>query len=157
MHPGENCTRRHYFERYAHRCVRRGAPPRGAPRVRGHIGAYRRQVDRAGGRRARAWTDALQPELQAGRGYLGQIFKLVEGISQRMLTLTLKSLERDGLVTRTVYPTNPPRVDYELTEREKALIVPFPLLWPWAQATRTAIEVSRRDFDQQRSKDGAAA
>jgi DNA-binding PadR family transcriptional regulator len=51
-----------------------------------------------------------------------QIFKLVEGVSQRMLTLTLKSLERDGLVTRTVYPTNPPRVDYELTERGKTLI-----------------------------------
>src|ERR1700694_2055745 len=65
----KNCTRRHYFERYAHRCVRRGPLPRGAPRVRGHIGAYRRQVDRAGGRRARAWTDALQPDLQAGRGY----------------------------------------------------------------------------------------
>jgi DNA-binding PadR family transcriptional regulator len=48
--------------------------------------------------------------------------ELVEGVSQRMLTLTLKSLERDGLVTRTVYPTNPPRVDYELTERGTAVI-----------------------------------
>jgi DNA-binding HxlR family transcriptional regulator len=86
-----------------------------------------------------------------------QIFKLVEGVSQRMLTLTLKSLERDGLVTRTVYPTNPPRVAYELTERGKTLIVPLHLLWTWAQANRTAIEGTRRDFDQQRSKDGAAA
>jgi DNA-binding HxlR family transcriptional regulator len=86
-----------------------------------------------------------------------QIFKLVEGISQRMLTLTLKSLERDGLVTRTVYPTNPPRVDYELTERGKTLIVPLHLLWTWAQANSTAIEGARRDFEQQRSKDGAAA
>src|ERR1700730_11438663 len=63
----------------------------------------------------------------------------------------------DGLVTRTVYPTNPPRVDYELTERGKTLIVPLNLLWTWAQANRTAIEGTRRDFDQQRSKDGAAA
>jgi DNA-binding HxlR family transcriptional regulator len=86
-----------------------------------------------------------------------QIFKLIEGVSQRMLTLTLKSLERDGLVTRTVYPTNPPRVDYELTERGKTLIVPLRLLWTWAQANRTAIEGARRDFDQQRGKDGAAA
>src|SRR6202022_464428 len=70
MHLGENCTRRHYFERYAHGWVLRGPLPRGAPRVRGHIGAHRRQVDRAGGRRALAWTDALQPELQAGRGCL---------------------------------------------------------------------------------------
>src|SRR5229473_5650881 len=66
----ENCTRRHYFERYAHRCVRRGPLLRGAPRVRGHIGAHRRQVDRACGWRARAWTEALQTDLQAGRGYL---------------------------------------------------------------------------------------
>src|SRR3979409_1719343 len=55
------------------------------------------------------------------------------------------------------YPTNPPRVDYELTERGKKLIVPLRLLWTWAQANRTAIEGARRDFDQQRGKDGAAA
>jgi DNA-binding HxlR family transcriptional regulator len=72
-----------------------------------------------------------------------------------MLTLTLKSLERDGIVTRTVYPTNPPRVDYELTERGKTLIVPLHMLWAWAQANRTAIEGARREFDQQRS--GAVA
>jgi DNA-binding HxlR family transcriptional regulator len=74
-----------------------------------------------------------------------------------MLTLTLKGLERDGLVTRTVYPTNPPRVDYELTERGKTLIVPLHSLWTWAQANHTSIEGARRDFDQQRSKDGVAA
>jgi DNA-binding HxlR family transcriptional regulator len=74
-----------------------------------------------------------------------------------MLTLTLKSLERDGIVTRTVYPTNPPRVDYELTERGKTLIVPLHLLWTWAQANRTAIEYARLEFDEQRSKDVAAA
>src|SRR6266849_4826578 len=74
-----------------------------------------------------------------------------------MLSLTLKSLERDGIVTRTVYPTNPPRVDYELTERGKTLIVPLHMLWAWAQANRTAIEGARREFDQQRSKDGAVA
>src|ERR1700687_278830 len=66
--------------------------------------------------------------LAHGRMRYRQICKLVGGVSQRMLTLTLKSLERDGLVTRTVYPTNPPRVDYELTERGKTLIVPLHLL-----------------------------
>ena len=69
----------------------------------------------------------------------------------------IRGLERDGLVTRTVYPTNPPRVDYELTERGKTLIVPLHLLWTWAQANRTAIEGARRDFEQQHSKDGASA
>jgi len=68
------------------------------------------------------WTVLVVGVLSLGPMRYSQIFKLVEGVSQRMLTLTLKSLERDGLVTRTVYPTNPPRVDYELTERGKTLI-----------------------------------
>jgi DNA-binding HxlR family transcriptional regulator len=84
------------------------------------------------------WTVVVVGVLAHGPMRYSQIFKLVEGVSQRMLTLTLKSLERDGLVTRTVYPTNPPRVDYELTERGKTLIVPLHLLWTWAHTNRTA-------------------
>jgi DNA-binding HxlR family transcriptional regulator len=103
------------------------------------------------------WTVLVVGVLSLGPMRYSQISKLVEGVSQRMLTLTLKSLERDGIVTRTVYPTNPPRVDYELTERGKTLIVPLHMLWAWAQANRTAIEGTRRHFDQQRSKDGAVA
>src|SRR5882672_5010999 len=61
------------------------------------------------------WTVLVVGVLAHGPMRYSQIFKRVDGISQRMLTLTLKGLERDGLVTRTVYPTNPPRVDYELT------------------------------------------
>jgi DNA-binding HxlR family transcriptional regulator len=103
------------------------------------------------------WTVLVVGVLAQGPMRYRQIFKRVDGISQRMLTLTLKGLERDGLVTRTVYPTNPPRVDYELTKRGKTLVVPLHLLWTWAQANHTAIEGARRDFAQQRSKDGAAA
>src|ERR1700680_4849870 len=103
------------------------------------------------------WTVVVVGVLSHGPMRYSQIFKLVDGVSQRMLTLTLKGLERDGLVTRTVYPTNPPRVDYELTERGKTLIVPLHLLWKWAQVNRTAMEGARRDFDQQRSNDGATA
>src|ERR1700687_2898673 len=66
MQLGENSARRHYFERYAHRCVQGGPLLRGAPRVRGHIGAHQRQVDRAGGRRALAWIEALQTALPGG-------------------------------------------------------------------------------------------
>ena len=100
------------------------------------------------------WTVVVVGVLSHGPMRYSQIFKLVEGVSQRMLTLTLKSLERDGLVTRTVYPTNPPRVDYELTERGKTLIVPLHVLWTWAHANRTAIEDTRRDFDQDRNRRG---
>jgi DNA-binding HxlR family transcriptional regulator len=103
------------------------------------------------------WTVMVVGVLSQGPLRYSQIFKLVEGVSQRMLTLTLKSLERDGLVTRTVYPTNPPRVDYELTERGKTLIVPLHALGMWARANRTAIEDTRRDFDQRRDKDEKAA
>jgi DNA-binding HxlR family transcriptional regulator len=86
-----------------------------------------------------------------------QIFKLMHGISQRMLTLTLKSLERDGLVTRTMHPTIPPRVDYALTERGQTLIVPLSALGIWAQENRTAIEATRRDFDQRHGNNAKAA
>ena len=103
------------------------------------------------------WTVLVVGALAHGPMRYRQIFNRVGGISQRMLTLTLKGLERDGLVTRKVYPTNPPLVDYELTERGKTLVVPLHLLWKWAQANHTAIEGTRRDFDQQRSKDGATA
>ena len=141
MELGENCTRRHYFERYAHRCVRRGPLPE-------ERRAYAEILSRIGDK----WTVLVVGVLALGPTRYSQIFKLVEGVSQRMLTLTLKSLERDGLVTRTVYPTNPPRVDYELTERGKTLIVPLHLLWTWAQANGTAIEGARHDFDQHRNR-----
>ena len=60
------------------------------------------------------WTVVVVGALSHGPMRYSQILKAIDGVSQRMLTLTLKGLERDGLVTRTVYPTNPPRVDYTL-------------------------------------------
>jgi DNA-binding HxlR family transcriptional regulator len=103
------------------------------------------------------WTVMVVGVLSQGSMRYSQIFKLIHGISQRMLTLTLKSLERDGLVTRTVYPTIPPRVDYALTERGQTLIVPLHVLGMWAQENRTAIEATRRDFDQRDGNNAKAA
>ena len=60
----------------------------------------------------------------------------IGGISQRMLTLTLRNLERDGLVTRTVYPEIPPRVEYQLTELGRTLTEPLDTLWNWAAQHR---------------------
>ena len=68
-------------------------------------------------------------------------------ISQRMLTLTLRSLERDGLVTRTVFPTIPPRVDYALTKLGHSLLEPVSSLGLWARQNRSAIHDARRRFD----------
>jgi DNA-binding HxlR family transcriptional regulator len=75
-----------------------------------------------------------------------EIHRRVEGISQRMLTLTLKGLEQDGLVTRTMYPTIPPRVDYELTELGRSLIVPLKTLAEWARENRPAMLAAREAF-----------
>jgi DNA-binding HxlR family transcriptional regulator len=68
-------------------------------------------------------------------------------ISQRMLTLTVRALERDGLVTRTVFPTNPPRVDYELTDLGRSLLDPVSALGSWARHNRPAIQAARERFD----------
>ena len=64
-----------------------------------------------------------------------------------MLTLTLRGLERDGLVTRTVFPTVPPRVDYELTKLGRSLLEPVSGIGLWARQNRAAIEEARRRFD----------
>jgi DNA-binding HxlR family transcriptional regulator len=73
---------------------------------------------------------------------------MVGGISQRMLTLTLRGLERDGLITRTVFPTIPPRVDYELTDLGRGLARPVQALGQWAFEHKQQIEVARTKFDQ---------
>ncbi|HZW48110.1 MAG TPA: helix-turn-helix domain-containing protein, partial [Microvirga sp.] len=69
------------------------------------------------------------------------------GISQRMLTLTLRGLERDGLVTRTVYPTIPPRVEYRLTELGCSLLNTVRALGSWVVENRDQIMEARRRFD----------
>lgn len=75
-----------------------------------------------------------------------EIHRAVDGISQRMLTLTLKCLEQDGLVKRTMFQTIPPRVDYELTELGRKLVVPLHALYEWAVEHRPAILVARGKF-----------
>jgi DNA-binding HxlR family transcriptional regulator len=78
-----------------------------------------------------------------------ELHRAIEGISQRMLTLTVRSLERDGLVKRTVYATVPPRVDYELTELGQTLLVPLEALSAWANAHRGDIQAARDQHDRQ--------
>jgi DNA-binding HxlR family transcriptional regulator len=73
----------------------------------------------------------------------------IGGISQRMLTLTLRNLERDGLVTRTVFATVPPRVDYALTPLGCSLLKPVNGLSDWALANKATLAEARRKFDAQ--------
>jgi DNA-binding HxlR family transcriptional regulator len=81
-----------------------------------------------------------------------ELRRSIEGISQRMLTHTLRGLERDGLVTRTVFPTIPPRVDYELTALGETLLEPIQGLAEWAAANRTSIQAARDKFDTANAK-----
>jgi len=92
------------------------------------------------------WTVMVVGALSKGPIRYNEIRRRVEGISQRMLTLTLKGLEQDGLVTRTMYPTIPPRVDYELTKLGRKLIVPLQALSEWARENRPAMLAAREAF-----------
>jgi len=95
------------------------------------------------------WTVLVVELLCEGRGptRFNEIRRSIAGISQRMLTLTLRGLERDGLVTRTVHPTVPPKVDYELTSLGRTLRTPLVAVAEWARANRAAIDAARKVFD----------
>jgi DNA-binding HxlR family transcriptional regulator len=94
------------------------------------------------------WSVPIIMLLGAGPRRFNEIKRLVKGISQRMLTLTLRGLERDGMVTRTVFPVIPPRVDYELTALGRSLLAPVEALGRWAQEHQFEIAAARRKFDE---------
>ena len=94
------------------------------------------------------WSVMIVMLLGPGPKRFNEIRRAINGISQRMLTLTLRGLERDGLVTRTVFPTIPPRVDYELTVLGQSLRRPIDALGEWAFANRDEIDAARARFDQ---------
>ena len=82
-----------------------------------------------------------------------QLRHAIGGISQRMLTLTLRNLERDGLVTRTVYPEIPPRVEYQLTTLGRTLTEPLSALWEWAAAHQDEVKDARANYDARHSNE----
>ena len=96
------------------------------------------------------WTILVVSELGNGPKRFNEIRRALGSISQRMLTLTLRGLERDGLVTRTVFPTIPPRVDYELTKLGRSLLEPVSGIGLWARQNRAAIQEARTRFDTAR-------
>ena len=97
------------------------------------------------------WTVLIVVLLGDGPKRFNEIKRMVGGISQRMLTFTLRGLERDGLVTRTAFPTTPQRVDYELTNLGSTLWKAVEPLSSWARAHILEILKSRKHFDE---KDG---
>ena len=93
------------------------------------------------------WTVLIVMMLADGPRRFNELKRMIGGVSQRMLTLTLRGLERDGMVTRTIYPTIPPRVDYELTELGHSLRLPILALGNWAFAHIAIVEKARASFD----------
>lgn len=100
------------------------------------------------GRVADKWT-MLVLEVLAEHGELrfSRVGDLVGGISQKMLTQTLRQMERDGLLTRTVHPVVPPRVDYALTPLGNSLSAAFCGVWVWAERNLATVEDARARFD----------
>lgn len=94
------------------------------------------------------WSVLVIVTLGEGTKRFNELKRTINGISQRMLTLTLRGLERDGLVKRAVLPTNPPRVDYELTPFGRTLLSPVAELALWAQRHRPEVMRARGAFDR---------
>lgn len=107
----------------------------------------RQVLDRVGDK----WTLAVIHELGDGVHRFTELKRAVDGISQRMLTTTLRALERDGLVTRTVYPTVPPRVDYELTDLGRTLWKAACSLVAWAFEHTGELDHARQRYDAARA------
>ncbi|MEV4108361.1 helix-turn-helix domain-containing protein [Nonomuraea sp. NPDC049695] len=100
-------------------------------------------LDRVGDK----WSVLVMDLLGGGPRRYSELQRAIEGISQRMLTLTLRSLERDGLVERTVTPTSPPRVDYALTPVGRTLSAQVAGLITWAEQHREYVAAARLRYD----------
>ncbi|WIB78833.1 helix-turn-helix domain-containing protein [Curtobacterium sp. MCPF17_002] len=103
----------------------------------------RQLLDRIGDR----WSVLTIGTLAAGPARYSVIATRVQGVSQKMLTQTLRALERDGLVTRTVFPEIPPHVEYELTDRGRSLRAVLEPLEDWATSHMDEVAVSRGEYD----------
>ena len=104
-------------------------------------------IDRIGDK----WTVMVVGHLSEQSLRFNALMRAIPGVSHRMLTLTLRGLERDGLVKRTAYPTVPPRVDYELTTLGRSLTEPLAGMAQWASVKRAEIENAQRRYDESRA------
>jgi DNA-binding HxlR family transcriptional regulator len=101
------------------------------------------------------WSVLVIALLGDGTKRFSELKRMIEGISQRMLTLTLRGLERDGVVVRTVFPTVPPRVEYALTPLGRTLLKTVVELTNWANDNRREIESARIAFDAREAAQAA--
>ena len=103
------------------------------------------------------WTILLLTAIGDRRMRFGELHRAINGISQRMLTVTLRNLEHDGILIRTVYPTIPPRVEYELSDRGRSLKLALAPIGKWVMENQTDIEETRERVKEQVRGDRAVA
>jgi DNA-binding HxlR family transcriptional regulator len=103
------------------------------------------------------WTILLLLAIGERRMRFGELHRAITGISQRMLTVTLRNLEHDGILVRTVYPTIPPRVEYELSDRGRSLKLALVPIARWALENQADIEAARERVREQIQGDTDAA
>lgn len=115
-----------------------------APCQAGDFRLVREILDRIGD----MWSLYVIAMLRDGPVRFNRLRRQIDGISQRMLTITLRGLERDGLVTRTLFATIPPRVDYALTEEGRTLLEPVMALVAWANSNQEVIRQARTRYDK---------
>lgn len=96
------------------------------------------------------WSMSIVRRLRRKTMRFNELRRSLHGISQKVLTMTLRSLERDGFVARRVIPTKPPRVDYELTELGRDLWKSVAALGDWAKTNHAAVKVARKAFDERK-------
>ena len=125
--------------------------PRHAHVTKKHISEDCRPVSEILSRVGDKWTVLVVVSLGAGARRFNELRHAIGGISQKMLTTTLRGLERDGFVTRTVFPPVPPRVDYALTPLGHDLLVPVTALVEWARSNRAPVLEARGRFDAERA------
>lgn len=101
------------------------------------------------------WSVHVVMLLGRGKHRFSEIKRSVDGVSQKMLTTTLRGLERDGYVKRTVYPTIPPKVEYELTVLGQELLVPLSALGAWAIENYDRVFQARTTYDARVASDAA--
>jgi DNA-binding HxlR family transcriptional regulator len=126
----------------------KSAKPAANPQAGLHAASDCRAISAVLSRVGDKWTVLVVETLGGGPKRFNELRRALGSISQRMLTLTLRALERDGLVLRTVTPTVPPRVDYELTALGHSLLKPVNALADWARTHTAAMDQARTTFDK---------
>lgn len=103
---------------------------------------------------ANRWTALAVEALSGGTKRYSEVRRELGGVSHKMLAQTLRGLERDGIVTRTVYPVVPPKVEYALTPLGETLVEPLAAICRWAREHRAEIETARASADRDEAKEG---